>query len=57
MDDNSLSLDTPNIPHTYDNLVTDGKSVILVRYFFSSTGDVEKIYSNYIDEKITELNN
>lgn len=56
-DNNSLSWDIPNIPHKYDNLITNGKTVILVRHFFSLTGDIKEIYNSYIDEKISEINN
>lgn len=54
---NSLSWDMPDIPHKYENLITDGKTVILVRHFFSHTGDIKEIYDSYIDEKVAEINN
>ncbi len=56
-DSNSLNWDIPDLPHKYENLITDGKTVILVRHFFSPTGDIEKIYSGYIAEKVSEINN
>jgi len=54
---NSLNWDIPDLPYKYENLITDGKTVILVRHFFSSTGDIEKIYKSYITEKVSEVNN
>ena len=51
----SLNWDTPIIPHKYANVVIVGKTVVLVRHHFADTGDVEKIYHDYIDEKVAEF--
>lgn len=52
-DENSgLTWDAPMIPHEYANIVVVEKTVVLVRHHFADTGDVEKIYSDYINEKI-----
>jgi hypothetical protein len=53
-DYSGLSWETPPLPHKYANVVVMGKSVVLVRHIFSDTGDVEKIYNEFINEKIAE---
>ena len=50
-----LNWDTPAIPHKYANVLVMGKSVVLVRHFYADTGNVEKIYRDYIDEKVAEI--
>ncbi len=54
-DNNALNWGAPAMPHEYANIVVMGKSVVLVRHFFATAGNVEKIYSDYIDEKIAEI--
>jgi len=54
-ENNALNWDAPIIPHEYANVLVMGKSVVLVRHFFADTGDVEKIYHDYISEKIAEI--
>ena len=50
-----LTWDAPTMPHEYVNVVVVEKTVVLVRHHFADTGDVEKIYHNYIDEKVAEF--
>jgi len=54
-ENNVLNWDTPIIPHEYANVLAIGKSVVMVRHFFADTGNVEKIYRDYIDGKIEEI--
>lgn len=49
-----LSWDTPIMPAQNSLAVVQGDNVVLVRHFFSDNGDVEKIYGNYLDEKVSE---
>ena len=53
-DYSGLSWEQPPEPHRYANVVVVGKSVVLVRHSFADTGDVEKIYNEFIDEKVAE---
>lgn len=54
-EENNLSWDTPILPHKYDNVVVVKNTVVLVRHHYAETGDVEKIYNEYIDEKVAEI--
>lgn len=50
-----LPWDAPTIPHEYANVVVVEKTVVLVRHHFANAGNVEKIYSDYINEKVAEF--
>ena len=54
-DYSGLSWEQPPEPHKYANVLVMGKSVVFVRHSFADTGDVEKIYNDYIDEKVAEI--
>jgi hypothetical protein len=50
----SLTWDTPTLPHENALAVVGKKSVILVRHFFADSGNVDKIYHDYLSEKISQ---
>ena len=54
-ENNGLTWDAPTMPHEYANVVVVEKTVVLVRHHFADTGDVEKIYNDYINEKVAEF--
>lgn len=52
-ENDTLSMDTPMMPHKYANVVVVGDSVVLVRHHFAEAGDVNQIYMEYLNDKIT----
>lgn len=54
-ENNGLTWNTPAMPHEYANVVVVEKTVVLVRHHFADTGNVEKIYRDYIEEKVAEF--
>lgn len=52
-EDFTLSWDMPTPPHQYALTVVHEKTVVLVRHIYADTGNVDKVYSNYLTDKIS----